>query len=247
MYDNNIKDIIEAKEGSENAMSKLVENNSGLIWSIVRRFRDRGYELEDLYQIGSLGFIKSIKRFDINFEVQLSTYAVPYILGEIKRFIRDDGIIKVSRNVKSLARKLHFDKEELTKNIKVLLAKVIRIYQINLSGIYQVVIYENKYYGYVLEILKIKEFEYSDFIDLKLEIKFNQPFYLAVDNYIYLEGINNVFYKNNRFFVNLKDVNDVNKIIEYGDVVYKEEGLLTYKSVKINWKNVNWLIWTDGV
>jgi RNA polymerase sporulation-specific sigma factor len=71
-------------------MAKLVEENNGLIWSIVRRFKDRGYELEDLYQIGSIGFIKSIKRFDTSFDVKLSTYAVPYILGEIKRFIRDD-------------------------------------------------------------------------------------------------------------------------------------------------------------
>lgn len=116
MYDNSIEDIIKAKEGNENAMSKLIENNSGLIWSIVRRFKDRGYELEDLYQIGSLGFIKSIRRFDTNFEVQLSTYAVPYILGEIKRFIRDDGPIKVSRSTKELCVKIReVQKEYLNK------------------------------------------------------------------------------------------------------------------------------------
>ena len=106
MYDNSVDDIIKAKQGSEDAMSKLVEKNSGLIWSIVRRFKDRGYELEDLYQIGSLGFIKSIRRFDTSFEVQLSTYAVPYILGEIKRFIRDDGPIKVRRSIKELCVKI---------------------------------------------------------------------------------------------------------------------------------------------
>lgn len=78
------------KSGNKDAMSKLVEENSGLIWSIVRRFKDRGYELEDLYQIGNIGFIKCIKKFDTSFEVKLSTYAVPYIVGEIKRFIRDD-------------------------------------------------------------------------------------------------------------------------------------------------------------
>ena len=87
-------------------MTKLVEENNGLIWSIVKRFKDRGYELEDLYQIGSIGFIKSIKRFDTSFEVKLSTYAVPYILGEIKRFIRDDGSVKVSRSIKELAGKI---------------------------------------------------------------------------------------------------------------------------------------------
>ena len=98
-------------------MSKLVENNSGLIWSIVRRFKDRGYELEDLYQIGSLGFIKSIRRFDTSFEVQLSTYAVPYILGEIKRFIRDDGPIKVSRSTKELCIKIReIQREYMNKN-----------------------------------------------------------------------------------------------------------------------------------
>ena len=117
MYENNVEDIIKAKEGNEEAMSKLVETNSGLIWSIVRRFKDRGYELEDLYQIGSLGFIKSIKRFDTNFEVQLSTYAVPYILGEIKRFIRDDGPIKVSRSTKELCVKIReIQKEHLNSN-----------------------------------------------------------------------------------------------------------------------------------
>ena len=87
-------------------MTKLVEENNGLIWSIVKRFKDRGYELEDLYQIGSIGFIKSIKRFDTSFEVKLSTYAVPYILGEIKRFIRDDGSVKVSRSIKELVIKI---------------------------------------------------------------------------------------------------------------------------------------------
>ena len=116
MYDNSIEDIIKAKEGNEESMSKLVQNNSGLIWSIVRRFKDRGYELEDLYQIGSLGFIKSIRRFDTSFEVQLSTYAVPYILGEIKRFIRDDGPIKVSRSTKELCVKIReIQKEYLNK------------------------------------------------------------------------------------------------------------------------------------
>ena len=81
-------------------MERLVRDNNGLIWSIVKRFTNRGYEIDDLYQIGCIGFIKSIKRFDTNFEVKLSTYSVPYILGEIKRFIRDDGPIKVSRSIK---------------------------------------------------------------------------------------------------------------------------------------------------
>lgn len=105
-YENTIQDIIDAQNGNQETMSKLVEENNGLIWSIVKRFQGRGYELEDLYQIGSIGFIKSIKRFDTSFDVKLSTYAVPYILGEIKRFIRDDGSIKVSRSIKELAMKI---------------------------------------------------------------------------------------------------------------------------------------------
>lgn len=106
LYENNTKDILEAQNGNQEMLSKLIEDNNGLIWSIVRRFKDRGYELEDLYQIGSIGFIKSIKRFDTSFDVKLSTYAVPYILGEIKRFIRDDGSVKVSRSIKELAIKI---------------------------------------------------------------------------------------------------------------------------------------------
>ncbi len=106
MIENDAKEILEAQNGNTEVLARLIEKNTGLIWSIVRRFKDRGYELEDLYQIGSIGFIKSIKRFDISFDVRLSTYAVPYILGEIKRFIRDDGSVKVSRSVKELAAKI---------------------------------------------------------------------------------------------------------------------------------------------
>src|SRR5574344_1547790 len=98
-------------------MTKLVTENSNLICSIVTRFKDRGYEIEDLYQIGCIGFIKSIKRFDTNYEVKLSTYAVPYILGEIKRFIRDDGPIKISRSIKELNVKIvELQKEYFNKH-----------------------------------------------------------------------------------------------------------------------------------
>lgn len=101
-FENQSEDIIKAQQGDQKAMTDLIEKNKGLIWSIVKRFRDRGYELEDLYQVGTMGFIKSIKRFDSNFDVRLSTYAVPYILGEIKRYLRDDGPIKVSRSIKEM-------------------------------------------------------------------------------------------------------------------------------------------------
>lgn len=105
-YDRNLENIIEAQNGNEEAMEKLVKENNGLIWSIVRRFKDRGYEIEDLYQLGAMGFIKSIYKFDLNLDYKLSTYAVPYIVGEIKRFIRDDGPIKVSRSVRELLIKI---------------------------------------------------------------------------------------------------------------------------------------------
>lgn len=106
IYNKNIENIIEAQNGNEKAMENLVIENNGLIWSIVKRFKDRGYELEDLYQLGCMGFIKCIYKFDTSLEYKLSTYAVPYILGEIKRFIRDDGPIKVSRSTKELLMKI---------------------------------------------------------------------------------------------------------------------------------------------
>ena len=109
--------IFEAARGNEEKMEELINKNVGLIWSIVKRFIGRGYETEDLYQIACMGFIKSIKRFDFKYEVKLSTYAVPYILGEIKKFIRDDGIIKVSRRIKELGMKIRqIEKDYFAKN-----------------------------------------------------------------------------------------------------------------------------------
>lgn len=115
MLDNITNEIKNAQNGDKDAMAKLVEENQGLIWSIVKRFTGRGYDVEDLYQIGTLGFIKSIRNFDIDYEVKLSTYAVPYILGEIKRFLRDDGPIKVSRSLKDLYRKVMEVQKEYIK------------------------------------------------------------------------------------------------------------------------------------
>ena len=106
MFENSIEAIKKSQEGDKEELAKLVEANQGLIWSIVKRFIGRGYETEDLYQIGCIGFIKSIQRFDTSYEVKLSTYSVPYILGEIKRYIRDDGPIKVSRSIKELGVKI---------------------------------------------------------------------------------------------------------------------------------------------
>ena len=106
MFENNIEAIKKSQKGDKKELEKLIEENNGLIWSIVKRFIGRGYETEDLYQIGCIGFIKSIQRFDTSFEVKLSTYSVPYILGEIKRYIRDDGPIKISRSIKELGVKI---------------------------------------------------------------------------------------------------------------------------------------------
>ena len=118
MYENNINSIKRAQDGDKFEMDKLIRDNNGLIWSIVKRFMNRGYEVEDLYQIGCIGFIKSIKRFDTNFEVKLSTYSVPFILGEIIRFIRDDGPIKVSRSIKELNTKINELKRQYLLNGK---------------------------------------------------------------------------------------------------------------------------------
>lgn len=112
--DETMKRIHRAHEGDKEARDQLVTENTGLVWSIVRRFAGRGYELEDLFQIGSIGLIKAIDKFDTDFEVKFSTYAVPMITGEIRRFLRDDGMIKVSRSVKELAVKARAAREELT-------------------------------------------------------------------------------------------------------------------------------------
>ena len=115
-FNNDLRDIIKAQNGNEDIMEQLIEKNKGLIWSIIRRFKDRGVETDDLYQIGVLGFIKSIKKFDTTFDVKLSTYAVPYIMGEVKRHIRDDGPIKISRSIKDLGKKaMEIQREHLRK------------------------------------------------------------------------------------------------------------------------------------
>lgn len=104
-----------AHEGDKDARDTLVEENIGLVWSIVRRFQNRGVETEDLFQIGSIGLIKAVDKFNPEYEVQFSTYAVPMIAGEIKRFLRDDGILKVSRSLKETAGKAYGIREALEK------------------------------------------------------------------------------------------------------------------------------------
>lgn len=103
-----------AQKGDKEARNRLVQENIGLVWNIVKRFLGRGHEAEDLFQIGCIGLIKAIDKFDLNYDVKLSTYAVPMIMGEIKRFIRDDGMVKVSRTIKENNIKVMRARQELT-------------------------------------------------------------------------------------------------------------------------------------
>ena len=102
-----------AHQGDKSARDILTEKNMGLVHSIARRFQNRGAELEDLVQIGCIGLLKAIDKFDLSYEVRFSTYAVPMITGEIKRFLRDDGMVKVSRSLKEAAGKAYAVREEL--------------------------------------------------------------------------------------------------------------------------------------
>lgn len=108
-----IKLIKLAHDGDQQAREQLVLGNVGLVWSIVRRFAGRGHELDDLYQIGCIGLIKAIDKFNLEFDVKFSTYAVPMITGEIKRFLRDDGMIKVSRSLKELGIRVNSVREQM--------------------------------------------------------------------------------------------------------------------------------------
>lgn len=111
--DNTLELLKFAKEGDQDAKEQLVTNNLGLVWAVARRFVGRGYDIEDLYQIGCIGLMKCIDKFDLSYDVKFSTYAVPMISGEIKRFLRDDGIIKVSRTLKETAYKVKRVREEI--------------------------------------------------------------------------------------------------------------------------------------
>ena len=104
--------IQRVKGGDEEAKAQLVKENEGLVWSVVKRFFSRGQDPEDLFQIGCIGLLKSIDKFDFSYNVKFSTYAVPMIMGELKRFLRDDGMIKVSRTLKEANYKI---KQEITK------------------------------------------------------------------------------------------------------------------------------------
>lgn len=104
--------LLAAKSGDKESRDLLIEKNMGLVWSVVRRFSNRGYEMEDLFQIGVIGLMKAVDYFDTSYDVRFSTYAVPMISGEIKRFLRDDGMIKVSRSIKEHAWKISKAREQ---------------------------------------------------------------------------------------------------------------------------------------
>lgn len=106
--------IQRAQNGDKDASTILVEENTGLIWSVARRFTGRGTETDDLYQLGCLGFLKAVEGFDLQFGTQFSTYAVPKIAGEIRRFLRDDGAVKVSRSIKEQAATIKIARNHLT-------------------------------------------------------------------------------------------------------------------------------------
>lgn len=106
--------ISRSQSGDDSATETLVKENAGLIWSVARRFVGRGTELDDLYQLGCLGFLKAVEGFDLEYGTQFSTYAVPKIAGEIRRFLRDDGAVKVSRSIKEQAATIKSTRNRLT-------------------------------------------------------------------------------------------------------------------------------------
>lgn len=107
--------IARAQAGDDDARKKMIEGNTRLVWSIVQRFSSRGIELDDLFQIGCIGLMKSVDKFDLKYEVKFSTYAVPMIIGEIQRFLRDDGMVKVSRSIRELNFKIRHATENYMK------------------------------------------------------------------------------------------------------------------------------------
>lgn len=111
-----VKDLIaKSQAGDADARELLVNSNIRLVWSVVQRFINRGYEADDLFQIGCIGLLKAVDKFDLSYDVRFSTYAVPMIIGEIQRFLRDDGTVKVSRSLKETANKVRRAKDELYK------------------------------------------------------------------------------------------------------------------------------------
>lgn len=118
LKDNEVKNLIkQSQDGHQEARDLIVQKNMRLVWSVVQRFLNRGYEPDDLFQIGCIGLLKSVDKFDLSYDVKFSTYAVPMIIGEIQRFIRDDGTVKVSRSLKETGNKIRRTRDELSKRL----------------------------------------------------------------------------------------------------------------------------------
>jgi len=116
--DGQVKELIASSQaGDAAARDTLVVSNQRLVWSVVQRFLNRGYEADDLFQIGCIGLMKAIDKFDLSYDVRFSTYAVPMIIGEIQRFLRDDSTVKISRSLKETARQVRRTRDELAKKL----------------------------------------------------------------------------------------------------------------------------------
>lgn len=118
LTDLEVRELIKnSQSGDTSARDRLVSANLRLVWSVVQRFLNRGYEPDDLFQIGCIGLIKAIDKFDLTYDVKFSTYAVPMIIGEIQRFLRDDGSIKVSRSIKEMGNRIRRVRDDLSKEL----------------------------------------------------------------------------------------------------------------------------------
>lgn len=169
-----------ASKGDKEARDQIVTENLGLVWSIVRRFTNRGQELEDLFQIGTIGLIKAIDKFDTSFNVKFSTYAVPMITGEIKRFLRDDGMIKVSRSLKEIAGKVRITREilgnqlgreptieEISKEIQVEVEEIVLALESNaeVESLYKTIYHGEGNAIYLMDKLEQKKDESEEMIN----------------------------------------------------------------------------------
>lgn len=135
MQENNSLLVIKAKQGDNNAKNTLIEENSPLIKSVIKRYKNKGVEYEDLYQLGCMGFLKAINNYNPSFDVKFTTYAVPLISGEVKRFLRDDGYIKISRSLKSLAININkfIDEYSIKNNKSPTISEIAKNFQIEES------------------------------------------------------------------------------------------------------------------
>lgn len=172
--------LIQTKNGDEAARERLINCNLRLVFNLVQRFANRGYEQEDLFQIGTIGLMKAIDKFDQRYEVKFSTYAVPMIIGEIRRFLRDDNPIKVSRSLKELGVKIKYAQEQLWKELgrepklteiadklKIPLDELVPALEATqgLSSIHEEIYQDDGDGLYLLDQLAVQESSESNFID----------------------------------------------------------------------------------